>query len=143
MKRSILLATMAMLSVSPCLLGQVPAAALKRQVFVAESSFAASMAQRDLEAFAAHVSSEAIFFGDTAIMRGKRAVIEGWRRFFEKPAAPFSWKPEVIEVLPSGHLAISNGPVFDPAGKKIGNFSSIWRREPDGSWQIIFDKGCP
>jgi ketosteroid isomerase-like protein len=143
MKRSILLAAILMFSVSPSLLGQVPAAALRRQVFVAESSFAASMAQRDLEAFASHVSSEAIFFGDTAIMRGKRAVIEGWRRYFEKPAAPFSWKPDVIEVLPSGHLAISNGPVFDPAGKKVGNFSSIWRREPDGSWQIIFDKGCP
>jgi ketosteroid isomerase-like protein len=24
-----------------------------------------------------------------------------------------------------------------------GSFSSVWRREPDGSWQIIFDKGCP
>lgn len=131
------------MTIPPSLLAQIPAAALKRQVFAAESSFAASMAQRDLEAFASHVSSEAIFFSDTVVMRGKRAVIEGWRRYFEKPAAPFSWKPDVIEVLPSGHLAISNGPVFDPAGKKIGNFSSIWRREPDGSWQIIFDKGCP
>lgn len=143
MKPSILRATIALMTISPSLLAQIPAAALKRQVFAAESSFAASMAQRDLEAFASHVSSEAIFFGDTVVMRGKRAVIEGWRRYFEKPAAPFSWKPDVIEVLPSGHLAISNGPVFDPAGKKIGNFSSIWRREPDGSWQIIFDKGCP
>ena len=117
--------------------------ALKRQVFAAESSFAASMARRDLEAFASHLSPEAVFFGDTTVMRGKRAVIESWRRFFEKPEAPFSWKPGVVEVLPSGNLAISNGPVFDPSGKKIGNFSSIWRREPDGSWQIIFDKGCP
>jgi ketosteroid isomerase-like protein len=117
-------------------------AVLERQVFAAESSFAASMARRDLEAFASHVSPEAIFFGDTTVMRGKRAVIAGWRRFFESPAAPFSWKPDVIEVLPSGNLAISNGPVFDPSGKKVGSFSSIWRREPDGRWQIIFDKGC-
>ena len=57
--------------------------------------------------------------------------------------APFSWKPDVIEVLPSGNLAISSGPVLDPGGKKIGNFSSIWRREPDGRWLVIFDKGCP
>jgi ketosteroid isomerase-like protein len=115
---------------------------LERQVFAAESSFAASMARRDLEAFAAHVSPEAIFFGDTIVMRGKPAVIDGWRSFFEKPKAPFSWKPEVIEVLPSGNLAISNGPVFDPSGRKVGSFSSIWRREPDGRWQIIFDKAC-
>jgi ketosteroid isomerase-like protein len=143
MNRSIFLAALSTVGVSPSLLGQTPPAALKRQVFAAESSFAASMAQRDLEAFASHVSSEAVFFGDTAVMRGKPAVIEGWRRFFDTPTAPFSWTPDQIEVLPSGTLAISNGPVFDPAGKKIGNFSSIWRREPDGSWQIIFDKGCP
>jgi ketosteroid isomerase-like protein len=121
---------------------QTSTATLKRQVFAAESSFAASMAKRDLEAFASHVSPEAIFFADTTVMRGKRAVIDGWRGFFTKSEAPFSWKPGVIEVLASGTLAISNGPVFDPAGKKVGNFSSIWRREPDGSWQIIFDKGC-
>jgi ketosteroid isomerase-like protein len=141
MNRSIFLVAAATAGVTPPLLGQAQNP-LKRQVFIAESSFAASMAQRDLEAFAAFVSSEAIFFGDTTVMRGKRAVLDGWRGFFVKPAPPFSWKPDVIEVLPSGNLAISSGPVFDPAGKRIGSFSSIWRREPDGSWQIIFDKGC-
>jgi ketosteroid isomerase-like protein len=120
---------------------QANTVSLKRQVFVAESSFAASMTERDLEAFAALVSPEAIFFGDTVVMRGKQAVVEGWRRFFTGPA-PFSWKPGVIEVLPSGKLAISSGPVFDPTGKKVASFSSIWRRDGDGRWLIIFDKGC-
>jgi ketosteroid isomerase-like protein len=141
MTRTMLLA-LAVIGLSPALLGQTPAVTLKKQVFSAESSFAASMAKRDLEAFASHVSPEAIFFGDTTVMRGKRAVIDGWRGFFAKPEAPFSWKPDVIEVLPTGNLAISNGPVFDPKGKKVGSFSSVWRREPDGSWLIIFDKGC-
>jgi ketosteroid isomerase-like protein len=143
MNRLLFLLVLATTGISSSLPGQVPASALRRQVFVAESSFAASMAQRDLQAFASFVSSEAVFFGDTAIMRGKRAVIDGWRPFFEKPAAPFSWKPDAIEVLPSGNLAYSSGPVFDPGGKKVGSFSSVWRREPDGSWQIIFDRGCP
>ena len=141
MRRSTVLSALtsaALISALPCHAQSV----LKRQVFAAESSFAASMAKRDLEAFASHISPEAIFFGDTTVMRGKRAVIDGWRGFFVDPAAPFSWKPDVIEVLPSGNLAISNGPVFDPSGKKVGSFSSIWRREADGSWQIIFDKGC-
>jgi ketosteroid isomerase-like protein len=46
-------------------------------------------------------------------------------------------------VLDSGGLALSTGPVFDPEGHQIGTFSSIWRREPDGSWRVVFDKGCP
>jgi hypothetical protein len=33
--------------------------------------------------------------------------------------------------------------VFDPQGKRIGTFNSIWRRETDGRWHVIFDKGCP
>ena len=42
-----------------------------------------------------------------------------------------------------GKLALSTGPVFDPAGKRIGIYTSIWRREPSGEWKIIFDRGCP
>jgi ketosteroid isomerase-like protein len=141
MKRSICLVAPALAGLLTPLLAQAHPS-LKRQVFVAESSFAASMTRRDLDAFATFVSPEAIFFGDTTVMRGKRAVLDGWRGFFEKPTAPFSWKPDVIEVLPSANLAISSGPVFDPAGKRVSSFSSIWRREPDGSWQVIFDKGC-
>jgi ketosteroid isomerase-like protein len=141
MKWSVLAIAGAVVIPRPALLAQARTP-LQHQVFAAESSFAASMAQRNLEAFAAHVSAEAIFFGDTAVMRGKQAVLASWRRFFEKPDAPFSWKPDVIEVLPSGNLALSSGPVFDPSGRKTGTFSSIWRRESDGRWQIIFDKGC-
>jgi ketosteroid isomerase-like protein len=33
--------------------------------------------------------------------------------------------------------------VLDPAGRRIGTFTSIWRREPSGEWKIIFDRGCP
>jgi ketosteroid isomerase-like protein len=140
--RFTLLAAVAAVGLTSSAPAQTPPAALKRQVFAAESSFAASMARRDFEAFASYVSQEAIFFGDTTVMRGKQAVLNGWRPFFAKPEAPFSWKPDVIEVLPSGNLAISNGPVFDPKGQRVGSFSSIWRREPDGGWQVIFDKGC-
>ena len=114
---------------------------LTSQVFAAESSFAASMAGRDLKAFAALVSPEAVFFSDTAALRGKEAVVEAWRKFFADRKAPFSWRPETVEVLSSGTLALTSGPVHDPAGKLIGTFTSIWRHEADG-WRIIFDKGC-
>lgn len=115
---------------------------LARQVFLAESSFAATMADRDLAAFAAHLATDAIFFGDQPL-RGKGAVIEGWREYFADSAPPFSWRPELIEVLESGDLALSSGPVFRPDGRRTGTFNSIWRREADGRWRVIFDKGAP
>jgi uncharacterized protein (TIGR02246 family) len=144
MSRAIPIALIAAL-LPAALAAQAPPAALPaltRQVFVAESSFAATMAARDSVAFARFIAPDAIFFGESSVLRGRAAVVEGWSRFFAGPAAPFSWRPEKVEVLDSGTLALSSGPVHDPDGKPVGTFTSIWRREADGSWRVVFDKGC-
>jgi ketosteroid isomerase-like protein len=145
MARTILVVLSATTLLAGELSGQAPAApaALTRQVFAAESSFAATMANRDSSAFAAFIAPEAIFFGEKSVMRGKSAVVDGWRRLFAGPTPPFSWKPETVEVLASGTLAHSSGPVHDAKGRQIGTFNSIWRREPGGAWLVVFDKGCP
>ena len=31
--------------------------------------------------------------------------------------------------------------VFDPAGKRVATYTSIWRQEQPGVWRIIFDRG--
>ena len=120
-----------------------PAKAAADEVRATETAFAKTMAARDHAAFAAMLADETIFFGSTRVLRGKAAVSEGWARFFEGPDAPFAWGPERVEVLESGRLALSTGPVFDPAGHRTGTFNSIWRREDDGRWRIVFDNGCP
>ena len=74
---------------------------------------------------------------------GKAAVVAGWKAYFDGVVAPFSWEPETVEVLDSGTLALTSGPVRGPDGKQIGTFNSIWRREADGRWKVVFDKGCP
>ena len=117
-------------------------AALVEQVRAAETAFAAAMAARDLDAFAKHVADEAIFFG-REVTRGKAALVAKWKPHFEGPTAPFSWEPESVEVLDSGTLALTTGPVRNAEGKLIGRFNSIWRREADGTWKVVFDKGCP
>jgi ketosteroid isomerase-like protein len=116
---------------------------LTKQVADTERAFAKTMADRDHAAFATFLSDEAIFFTGPTPLRGKADVAAGWKRFYERPQAPFSWQPETVEVLDSGTLAISSGPVFDPSGKKIATFSSIWRMEAPGVWRIVFDKGNP
>lgn len=113
------------------------------QVLEAENAFARTMAERDVEAFAQFVSNEAVFFGDTAIHRGRAEVVRAWSPYFADEEAPFSWAPEVIEVLESGDLAHSSGPVFDQRGRLVGYFYSVWRLEPDGRWRVVFDRGGP
>lgn len=119
-------------------------AELRDQVWKAETAFAKTMADRDHAKFASFLADEAIFFGSKGVLRGKAEVAQGWKRFFEGPAAPFSWGPEKVEVLASGTLAMSSGPVNDPeSGKRVSTFNSVWRREKDGSWKIVLDNGCP
>jgi ketosteroid isomerase-like protein len=114
---------------------------LTKQVRDAENAFAATMAARDHKAFATFIAEDAVFFGNDAI-RGKAAVVEAWKGLYQKPDAPFSWRSESVEVLDSGKLAHSSGPVMNPKGERVGTFNSVWRRESDGSWKVVFDKGC-
>ena len=116
-------------------------AELTRQVTETERAFARSMAERNLAAFAALIAPEAVFMGGPAPLRGRDAVVARWSRFYEKPEAPFSWTPEKVEVLESGTLALSSGPVLDPSGKRVATFTSIWRQETPGVWRIVFDQG--
>ncbi len=119
-----------------------PREKLAAQVRAREQAFAKTMADRDLAAFAGFVSEEAVFVGRT-VRRGRQEVAEGWKPYFEGPRAPFSWQPETVEVLDSGTLALSRGPVFDEQGKRSGTFTSTWRRERDGEWRVVLDSGCP
>jgi len=135
------LAVGAVLAAAP--LGAATSEQLAQEVRAAETAFAKAMASRDFAAFTSHLADEAVFFGAQSVQRGKDEVMARWKLFFEGPDAPFSWEPEQVEVLDSGNLGISSGPVRDPAGKRVGTFNTIWRREADGHWRVIFDKGCP
>jgi len=117
-----------------------PKSQSESQVIAVESAFAKTMADRDHEAFSSFLSDEAVFLGQT-VLRGRESVADGWRGLFEGETAPFSWQPETVEVLESGNLAISTGPVYDPEGKQIAIFTSIWRQEEAGVWRVIFDRG--
>jgi ketosteroid isomerase-like protein len=118
---------------------------LKKQVVETERAFAATMKNRDFAGFNSFVSEEAVFFSGPTPLHGKQAVSNWWKKYYDKPDAPFSWAPDEkeVEVLASGTLAISGGPVYDAQGTMFSRFSSIWRLEAPGKWRIIFDHGWP
>jgi uncharacterized protein (TIGR02246 family) len=117
--------------------------ALRVQVRATEQAFAKTMADRDVDAFASFIAEDAVFAGGSTPLRGRAAIVQGWKSYFEGPAAPFSWAPGKVEVSGSGDVALSSGPVSDPEGARIGTFVSTWRRAADGKWLIVLDTGCP
>src|SRR5215470_12877138 len=63
---------------------------LQQQVTETERAFAKTMADRDLAAFGRFISEEAVFVSGAKSLRGRRQVIDGWRRLYEGANAPFS-----------------------------------------------------
>jgi ketosteroid isomerase-like protein len=119
-------------------------AELKKQVADTERAFAATMKARDHAAFTSFLSQDAVFFGEKGqVLRGKQAVATQWKGSYIEPEPPFSWEPDEVEVVGSGTLAYSRGPVYDVKGKLIGRFNSIWRLEAPNTWKIVFDRGEP
>lgn len=115
----------------------------REEVFAAERAFARTMAERDFAAFGRYVGADCVFFSGSTPLRGRAAVLAAWKPFFDGAQAPFSWEPDQVEVLASGDLALSTGLVKDPAGVVSARFNTIWQRQPDGRWLVIFDKGGP
>ena len=115
----------------------------RAQVYAAERAFAKTMADRDHAAFARFVSDEALFFGvRQGVPRPRRGGgrLEGVLR---QARGSVFVGAEQVEVLAGGQLALSSGPVRDPAGTLVSRFNSIWRQEAPGVWRVVFDKGEP
>ena len=120
---------------------------LSREVAAQERSFARTMADRDLDAFAGFVADDAVFRSGSELLVGRPAVVDGWRALFKPGPAPFSWEPDRVTVSDSGTTAVSSGPVRDAAGKMIGRFTTVWQRDaasnPHPRWRVIVDQGVP
>jgi ketosteroid isomerase-like protein len=117
-------------------------AELAEQVRATEIAFAKTLADRDVKTFTSMIAPDVIWLADKPL-RGPAEVLTNWQKFFDAPKAPFSWAPEIVEVQEGGKLALSTGPVMNAEGKRVGTYTSIWRREKSGKWLIIFDRGCP
>ena len=132
-----------------CLANSLAFADLVNDVRCREISFSQSAEQQDLGAFRSHIDADARFVAAT-VRRGVDSIAEGWAVFFAPDGPSIKWRPQVVEVLENGMLALSRGPyrviANDADGNAIqswGTFNSIWRLNDDGEWRVVFDAGSP
>jgi ketosteroid isomerase-like protein len=117
-------------------------AALRAQLEQTERAFAKTMADRDFAAFQTFLADDAVFLNGGQPLHGKAEIASHWQRLYQGEEAPFSWEPDRAEVLASGELGQTSGPVRDPEGHEFARFHSTWRRVGE-SWRIVFDDGDP
>jgi ketosteroid isomerase-like protein len=58
---------------------------------------------------------------------------------------PIRWWPVYAGVAASGDLGFTTGPAISGEGKetRYAVFLTVWKRQPDGRWRFIMDKGIP
>ncbi|QNP42185.1 DUF4440 domain-containing protein [Lysobacter terrestris] len=124
-------------------------------VWQRELSFARSVAEHDAVAFAAHLGEHAAFGASTpAPIRGREAIAQRWAGIIDGKRTVLRWYPTRVTMAPGiADTAWSSGPslfeVLDPqpangAPKErfhIGAFHSVWHKDADGVWRVLFDDG--
>jgi ketosteroid isomerase-like protein len=114
-----------------------------------EIGFSKSIEDRDMEAFRSFLDHDARFIGARA-RRGPAEITEAWRTYEPEDGPSLKWRPQFVEVLEDGKLALSRGPyryiTKNEDGEDVelwGMFNSVWRLQDDGSWKVVFDAGGP
>ncbi|MGY3264084.1 YybH family protein [Lysobacter sp. HA35] len=117
-------------------------------VFARELSFAQSVADHDAAAFAEHVAPDAAFAaGSPRPQRGREAILRAWAPIVRGDGIRLEWYPVRTTVV--GDIAWSTGPALvEETGNGAtrltqGTFESVWRRNAQGVWQVVFDSGTP
>ncbi len=114
-----------------------------------EIRFSDAAEARDAERFATFIDADARFVG-TTVRRGIEAIVGDWAAFFEFGGPSITWRPQFVEVLEDGRLALTRGPyrvrsVSEDGSivERWGTFNSVWRLAADGQWRVVFDAGTP
>jgi ketosteroid isomerase-like protein len=120
---------------------------LAHDVGCREIGFSKSIENRDLEAFKSFLDADARFVSDRP-RRGIEEIAASWSVFIPEDGPRIKWRPQFVEVLEDGTLALTRGPyrytTKDEAGEELvfwGMFNSVWRKQDDDSWKVVFDAG--
>src|SRR5262245_61915714 len=119
------------------------------QIVKSDAAFAQSVAEKNREKFLTFIADVTTFNGGTANeLHGREAVMKAWSDFFAPDGPTLSWTPSKGEVIGAGDVGYTTGQsVFrqkDPSGKVLerrGQYVTIWRKQADGSWKVVFDTG--
>jgi ketosteroid isomerase-like protein len=142
-------------AISPLAAAQAPASrqpvlsAPECEVWARELGFARSVAEHDAAAFRGFIAEGAVFGAKRPqARRGRDAVVAAWAGIVAGEELRLSWYPAMVAIGGEPDIAYSSGPALyedlTPGAKQrflVGGFQSIWHRDADGTWRVLFDDG--
>ncbi len=120
----------------------------KKEIIQAEADFNQMVADQGIPAaFGAFAAEDAVILRGDSLIRGKEAIKKYYdQRYDGKDKVVLTWKPDYVHVAASGDLGYTYGKynyvVTDSLGiakTYTGTFHTVWQRQPDGTWQYVWD----
>jgi len=132
----------AILSLSFTVSAQTPV----QQIVQTEHAFARMAAEKNTrDAFMAYIADDGLLFRPGAV-NGKQWLLE-----HPVPASNkrplLAWQPILAVVARAGDLGFTTGPwqarddINDEKPSAYGQFVTVWKKQPDGSWKFVVDLG--
>jgi ketosteroid isomerase-like protein len=115
----------------------------------ADQAFDRATATKGLEGFASFIADDvSTLRPDKPVITGKSAMVDLWTPLLHNPALSIRWKPLSASASTGGDLGYTVGSYeitqTDDKGKTVaatGKYVTIWRKQADGSWKVVFDSG--
>lgn len=119
------------------------------QILKSDAAFAQSVAEKNREKFLSFIADATTFNGGLANeLHGRNAVMSAWSDFFLPDGPTLSWTPLNGEVLGAGDVGYTTGrSLYRQKGadgkvvERRGQYVTVWRKQADGSWKVVFDTG--
>src|SRR3954471_9936406 len=140
----------AWLAVPQAVYGQSPdLKAAAAEIVKADADFARAVADKDRQTFLSFVAETTTFNGGSASeLRGRDAVMKEWEEFFAPEGPRLTWQPIKGEVILSGDVGYTTGRSVlrvkakdGTESERLGVYLTVWRKQPDGRWRVVFDTG--
>jgi ketosteroid isomerase-like protein len=121
-------------------------AAILRQTDIA---FDQAVAEHGAEAWASFFAPNGSMLSDTnAPILGRVAIRKVMEPIFGEQHVSLRWKPTSAGILISGNIGYTVGSYVrlwkNAEGKPLkgtGTYTTIWKKQPDGSWKAVLDTG--
>ena len=125
--------------------------AVRASLMAADQAFAAATAEKGLEGWlAAYDSSGIQMEPDVPFTPGIPAIRAARAPAFADSSFRLTWQPTMAFASAAGDLGYTLGTWqsthYNAEGKgqvTTGKYVTIWRKQADGSWKVVFDGGNP
>jgi ketosteroid isomerase-like protein len=144
-------ATLALAACAPAPPQLPDAEAVRTSLIAADEAFAAATAERGLEGWLSAFDSSAIQMEpDRPFTPGIQTIRAAMALAFADTTFRLTWQPTLAFASAGGDLGYTLGSWqsrhYNADGKAAvatGKYVTIWRKQADGTWKVVFDGGNP